>query len=79
MTSRFGRLTRLPAAQGRANEPGDFTPWLAENLQELGDSNQRVVIVENQFGQTDRTHLGRLLTYWAGALPGRCAASFHCG
>jgi hypothetical protein len=90
---RFGRLERLAARDGWANEPADFTPWLAANLQELGeelglsltlkarehpigryfldllleDSNERVVIVENQFGQTDHTHLGQLLTYCAGA------------
>jgi hypothetical protein len=90
---RFGRLERLPATQGWTNEPTDFTPWLADNLDSLGDelglsltfknrehpigryfldllledSNQRVVIVENQFGQTDHTHLGQLLTYCAGA------------
>jgi len=92
-TTRFARLQRLPATQGWTSEYGDFTPWLAENLEELGeelglsltfkarehaigrysldllleDSNQRVVIVENQFGQTDHVHLGQLLTYCAGA------------
>ena len=91
---RFARLERLPASSsgGFANEPTDFTPWLADNLDRLGeeigirlefrerehqvgrysldlllaDKDERVVIVENQFGRTDHDHLGKLLTYCAG-------------
>jgi hypothetical protein len=91
---RFARLERFPASSsgGFANEPTDFTPWLAGNLdrlaEEIGiplefrdrehqvgrysldlllaDKDERVVIVENQFGRTDHDHLGKLLTYCAG-------------
>jgi hypothetical protein len=91
---RFGTLTKVPAttAGGWTHEAHDFTPWLADHLdllgQELGlalqlrsreqavgrysldlllvDVQERVVIVENQFGQTDHDHLGKLLTYAAG-------------
>jgi hypothetical protein len=88
----FGRLHKVPAKSGWKNEGLGFTPWLAENLdllgQELGlrltfrsreypvgkyyldllleDTQERVVIVENQFGSTDHDHLGKLLTYCAG-------------
>src|SRR4051812_8792066 len=89
---RFGRLVKVPARTGWVHEALDFTPWLAENLDRLGeavglalqlrerehavgkysldllleDAQERVVIVENQFGQTDHDHLGKLLTYCAG-------------
>jgi hypothetical protein len=71
----------------------DFTPWLNENLDILGeklkldlidsiieesvgdfncdiiakdsDSN-RIVIIENQYGQTDHDHLGKIFTYASG-------------
>ncbi|MBM3140495.1 MAG: hypothetical protein FJZ92_09925 [Chloroflexi bacterium] len=37
---RFGRLTRIAAtsAEGWRNETSDFTPWLAENLDRLGEA-----------------------------------------
>lgn len=89
---RFGRLVKVSARTGWMHEALDFTPWLAENLDRLGeavglalelhdrehavgrysldlllqDAQERVVIVENQFGQTDHDHLGKLLTYCAG-------------
>ena len=76
-----------------AHEAYDFTPWLAENIRELGEAlemdlgeartevpvggysldilatdlnSSKPVIVENQLGATDHTHLGQLLTYAAG-------------
>jgi len=38
-TERFARLERIEASAtgGFANEPGDFTPWLAENLDRLSE------------------------------------------
>src|SRR4051812_10157588 len=89
---RFGRLVKVAAKDGWTHEGSDFTPWLAENLDRLGeavglalelrdrehavgkywldllleDAQERVVIVENQFGATDHDHLGKLLTYCAG-------------
>ncbi len=74
------------------NEAADFTPWLEENIAELGgalgmdlevqareapvgayqldllasDGSGRTVIIENQLGSTDHSHLGQLLTYMAG-------------
>lgn len=89
---RLGELSRVPARSAWLHEAHDFTPWLAENIELLGDaldlkltlekaehaigrysldlllsdSRERVVVVENQFGQTDHDHLGKLLTYCAG-------------
>ncbi len=88
----FGSLERVSARVGWPHEAHQFTPWLAENVELLGDalglslelrarehavgrysldllltdSAERTVIVENQFGQTDHDHLGKLLTYCAG-------------
>lgn len=75
-----------------ADEPSDFTPWLADNLDLLGseigldlereDTEVPIgdfsldilafasafgsVAIENQLGQSDHDHLGKLLTYAAG-------------
>ena len=76
-----------------AHEAHDFTPWLADNISELGEAlgmelgdpqtevqvggysldilatdrnSEKPVIIENQLGATDHTHLGQLLTYAAG-------------
>jgi hypothetical protein len=88
----FGNLERVPARSGWPHEAHKSTPWLAENVELLGDAlglplelkarehqvgrysldllladaTERVVIVENHFGQTDHDHLGKLLTYCAG-------------
>lgn len=90
--AQFGQLARVSARLGWPHEAHEFTPWLAENVELLGeavglslelcerehkvgrysldlllsDAQDRVVIVENQFGQTDHDHLGKLLTYCAG-------------
>lgn len=91
---RFGQLRPISASslEGWTHEAQDFTPWLAENLDLLGeqlglslqlkereyavgrysldllleDAQGRTVVVENQFGQADHDHLGKLLTYCAG-------------
>lgn len=92
--TRFGYLRPVSASSpdGWTHEAHDFTPWLAEHLDLLGeelglslqlkereyavgrysldllleDAQGRTVIVENQLGQTDHDHLGKLLTYCAG-------------
>ncbi|MGH3187552.1 MAG: hypothetical protein ACRDPY_10725 [Streptosporangiaceae bacterium] len=88
----FGRLERVNVRDGFKDEAQDFTPWLARNLDRLGeqlglalelretehpvgryaldilanDVTGRLVVVENQLGQSDHDHLGKLLTYAAG-------------
>ena len=88
----LGKIEKVAINDIWTNEPQYFTPWLAENIDMLGDAlglklkdPQRevsvgtfrldllatevgtgyAVAIENQFGQTDPSHLGRLLVYAA--------------
>lgn len=89
---KLDRLETLPLRDVFADEPSDFTPWLADNLDLLGGeirldlvredtevpigdfsldilasaSAFGAVAIENQLGQSDHDHLGKLLTYAAG-------------
>jgi hypothetical protein len=84
----------LPVSSVLKNEAAQFTPWLASNLDLLGDAlglqdlalvgtehdvmDKRLdilaecvgiegatipVVIENQYGKTDHSHLGQLITY----------------
>lgn len=86
----LGRLERVNVRDIWPNEVFDFTPWLAQNLQILGEalcmelslqgieqnvrpfraniiaydkSTNEKIIIENQLGRTDHTHLGQITTY----------------
>ena len=85
------RVEELPLRQVFDDETTDFTPWLAENLDLLGeildlnltlketegevgslyvdivaDSDQGLVVIENQLERSNHSHLGQLLSYGAG-------------
>lgn len=89
----FGKIKKLNIRDVWQHEAYNFTPWLAENLDKLGEavgmdlelveqessvgkfsldllakdlSTGHTVIIENQFGDTDHDHLGKILTYAAG-------------
>ena len=88
----LGRIEKVDLRQIWPDEAADFTPWLAEHLDLLGEalrlddlslveaegqvgtfavdvvaeSDAGIVVIENQLGGTDHTHLGQLLTYAAG-------------
>lgn len=89
----FSELKQIPLSEIWKHEARDFTPWLAKNIQKLGDAlkldlelidteasvgdfsldllaqvkgRSIIVIIENQFNQTNHDHLGKLLTYAAG-------------
>ncbi len=92
---KFSRLKRVPLREHFPNEPRNFTPWLAENIDRLSealdldlevtdteypvgnlsldllakakdDTSSKTVIIENQLGGADHSHLGQLLAYAAG-------------
>lgn len=89
----FGKIRKVNIKDIWQHEAHNFTPWLAENLDKLGESvgmdlelieqeasvgnfsldvlakdlsTGHNVIIENQFGDTDHDHLGKMLTYAAG-------------
>ena len=89
----FSELKKIPLREIWPHEANDFTPWLAENIQALGDSlgmdlavikreapvgnfyldllardlrSSKIVVIENQYNQTDHDHFGKLLTYAGG-------------
>lgn len=88
----LGRIEKVDLRQIWPGEAADFTPWLAEHLDLLGEAlrlddlslveaegqvgtfavdivaetEAGIVVIENQLGGTDHSHLGQLLTYAAG-------------
>ena len=89
----FGKIKKVNVRDIWQHEAHNFTPWLAENIEKLGESvgmdlelieqeasvgsfsldvlardlsTGHNVIIENQFGDTDHDHLGKMLTYAAG-------------
>jgi hypothetical protein len=89
MMARVEKISRIGIREAFPNEARDFTPWLEENIDVVGEaigfelaSAQReqstgnfsvdikaetvdgnIVIIENQYGNSDHDHLGKLITY----------------
>ena len=90
----LGDIKEVPLRNHFPKEDMDFTPWLADNINLLGETigmdlmdsktevpigtyrldilteesnSNRKIAIENQFGSTDHSHLGQLITYMAGA------------
>ena len=93
MARELGTIEKVDIRQVWSNEASDFTPWLAENIELLGEAlgmdlelqmqeapvggysldilaremgSGKYVVIENQYGNTDHDHLGKLLTYAGG-------------
>ena len=93
----IARLTPVPIRNVWSKEDKDFTPWLADHADILGEalemdlvhegtevsvgqysadlvfreeSTEKIIVVENMFGDTDHDHLGKLITYAAGLKAG---------
>ena len=91
-TPNLAKIERVGLREAWEHEAYDFTPWLADNIAELGEAlkmnlqfiqkeapvgsfsldilavdldSNRHVMIENQLGDTDHTHLSQLLTYAA--------------
>lgn len=91
-TIEIGTMKAVPMTEIWKNEAADFTPWLADNIELLGnaidmdldvietekpsgpfrvdiyaeDRNGDTVVIENQLGKTDHSHLGQIQTYCKG-------------
>lgn len=92
-TPQFAKLVDVDIRLAWQHEAYNFTPWLVENLDALGDAlgirleaegsevsvesfsadilarnplDDSKVLIENQLGRSDHSHLGQIMTYLAG-------------